>query len=155
MIIYIKKIIKWWNRDSNSSKGNSRENYSGGVMESCKVLYKSNDAVNLLEERVDRAIINERLFLDSNLTLNQLASVVGSNRTYVSNIFSHKKDVRFSSYINHKRLEYAAKLDFSNLDVEEIADLSGFKSGRTFCRYLRSAEGEDLILLKKRYLCKK
>lgn len=71
------------------------------------------------------------------LTLNELAKLLGTNRTTLSVYLNRELGTSFYDFINNSRLDYAEKLlsDSSiKLNLEEIAEKSGFNSLSTFRR---------------------
>ena len=85
----------------------------------------------------------ERIYLNPELTLNDVARLVGTNRTYLSEYFNHECNTSFNDYINNLRLTYAEKLLSSNneLSIEEIATIAGFNSISTFRRVFTKKYG--------------
>lgn len=125
------------------------------IPQECLLQIGKDDVVSRVSHKIRQIIVEQELFLDRNLTLEKLAKLVGSNRTYMSQVFSREKGVFFNHYINTLRLEYANKIVGQRwLSMEEIAILSGFKTDRTFYRALKECDCDGLDLLKKRYLCK-
>ena len=59
--------------------------------------------------RVDRLVKKEALYKDSELTLNKLAAIVGTNRTYLSRAFSVSGE-NFRDYLFHLRMQELEKL---------------------------------------------
>jgi AraC-like DNA-binding protein len=82
------------------------------------------------------------------LTLQKLATLLGTNRQYLSNYINREKQKTFYEYINDFRLEEAKKL-LDNWDVErrhsmdDVATLSGFNSYATFLRSFVKKYGES------------
>jgi len=106
-------------------------------------------------ERVDDRLLKDRLFLDSTLTIEMLARIVGTNRTYLSQSISMQKGMTFCEYINSFRIEYAksyireninkgdtgSRTQCSFLSTDDIAFASGFGSKRNFVRQFRRQAG--------------
>ena len=88
--------------------------------------------------RMEYLLNNEQIFKNSDLRLDDLASKMGSNRTYVSRLINNKTDYNFCEYINSHRIAHAKKLlsseDVKQLSLEEIAMESGFSSLSSFYR---------------------
>ncbi len=123
-------------------------------MEPCIIEREKDDMLKSLWKRVDSLVKERELFLDRDLTLDKLAKLAGSNRTYISKAFS-SKGINFSSYVNSLRIAYACRITTDKwFTIEELAILSGFKTDRTFYRVLKENGGEELKFLKKRYLCR-
>jgi AraC-like DNA-binding protein len=101
----------------------------------------------LAEKNIDLTIAEKRYYLDKSLTLQKLATHLGTNRQYLSNYINQEKHTTFYDYINDLRLEEAKRLlDLKGLDrpysMEEIADMSGFNSYATFLRSFSKKYGQ-------------
>lgn len=96
---------------------------------------------------VDSQIKEKKYYLDPALTLQKLATHLGTNRQYLSNFINREKQKTFYEYINEFRLEEAKSL-LDNWDsergrsMEDIASLSGFNSYSTFLRSFVKKYGE-------------
>jgi len=68
------------------------------------------------------------IYLDKDLTIWELASKLGTNRTYVSQIINNEHGQNFSAFVNSYRISHAENLLESNpkLSPAEIAEMSGF-----------------------------
>jgi len=85
-------------------------------------------------ELINDAMINKKLYLDSELSLNKLSKILGINRTYISQTINEKFDKNYSSLINEYRVKEAQKLLIknTNLTFEGIGFEVGFKSKSAF-----------------------
>ncbi len=82
-------------------------------------------------------LMNEReIYLNSHLTLNELASELGTNRTYLSNYLNRELKVSFYDYVNSYRVARACRMIESDPDITvlDIVDSCGFNSASTFRR---------------------
>ena len=82
------------------------------------------------------------------MTLQKLASHLGTNRQYLSNYINREKQKTFYEYINDFRLEEAKSLlDTYGTEhqhsIEDIATLAGFNSYSTFLRTFVKKYGES------------
>lgn len=96
--------------------------------------YKALDNIN-----IDSAIRDKRLYLDTAMTLQKLATLLGTNRQYLSNYINREKQRTFYEYINDFRLEEARNIldhwkPAQQRSMEDVATLSGFNSYSTFLR---------------------
>ncbi len=100
-----------------------------------------------LMNRITTALREQKLFASPDLTIQDLASVVHSNRTYVSRCINHRTGLTFSQFIARYRVEHARQIlrDTSYAsDHEAIAAaiaLSGFSSDQTFYRVFKEVTG--------------
>lgn len=96
-------------------------------------------------ERLRSAIEAGRLYLDSDLTLDQLARILGQSRHRVSYILNRGVNQNFYRYVNGLRVEHAARLlrdpAYANWPVLRLALESGFSSKATFNRLFKEYKG--------------
>ena len=84
----------------------------------------------------------KRLYLNPDLTVADIATELGTNRTYVSNLINQYLSTTFSNYVNAYRVRYAKKLLLKTDDtIEEIYQKSGFQSRTTFWRAFAQIAG--------------
>lgn len=88
-------------------------------------------------------MIKEQGFLNPNLTIEEIARVLDSNRTYVSKLVNVYYGMPFRDYLNSLRMNYAKQLmnDEPDASIEYIAVKSGFQSSTQFIRKFREVEG--------------
>ena len=81
-------------------------------------------------ERVLLHFEMQKPFLDNNLTINDVVSVVYSNKVYISKAISHYTGRNFRQFVNYYRVMYSMELFRRQPDmrVAELAGLSGFNS---------------------------
>lgn len=89
------------------------------------------DIEMLLRERCEE----KSLFLQLDLTVDELASNVGVNRSILCKYFS-SKGLNFHSYVNALRVQYSKKLLSENpkMSIREVSKSSGFGSESSFRR---------------------
>lgn len=86
---------------------------------------------------LERVVESQQLYLNKGLTLSELAHVMGTNRTYVSNYLSAVRGQTFYDYINQLRIEKVSiplMEEHPEYTLEYIAEASGFGSISTFRR---------------------
>lgn len=102
------------------------------------------NGMSLIGQRLEEYIREKELFLNAKLSLNDLATEMGTNRSYLSNCLNNELGVTFYDYINSFRLERAKALlgdaAFEG-SIEETALLSGFNSVSTFRRSFQKKYG--------------
>ena len=93
--------------------------------------------------RVEKRIVDDRLFLRPKLTREEAADHVGISRARFSALFSRYVNGTFASYVNDLRLTYAAQLLMSrpNYSVEAIAQECGIPVRQTFYRLFSKKYG--------------
>ena len=97
--------------------------------------------------RITTALREDKLFTNPNLTIQDLATAIGSNRTYVSACINRRSNFSFSQLVAQYRVEHAKTIladpKYSS-DHEAITDaiaLSGFTSDQTFYRVFKEITG--------------
>lgn len=93
----------------------------------------------LIEKGLARCMMQEKLYLRTNLSIFEVAQAVGTNKTYLSDYLNNRINTSFYDYINELRVEYACRLiermDRDNrLTMGEVAQACGFGSDSTFHR---------------------
>lgn len=93
--------------------------------------------------RVEKRIVDDRLFLRPKLTREEAADHVGISRARFSALFSRYANGTFASYVNDLRLNYAADLLMTcpNYSVEAIAQECGIPVRQTFYRLFSKKYG--------------
>ena len=92
---------------------------------------------------IKRLLEVEQLYLDENITLNDLVRKVDSCRTYVSNYLNNEKGVSFSDYINRLRIEHSKRLMIEQPGQKQIviSKMSGYANEQSFYRNFRKFTG--------------
>lgn len=120
---------------------------------------ESNSKYKLTAERCTTIDINltelierEKIFLDSHLTLDNIAQRLGVNRNYLSEAISRGKHGSFYAMINFYRLQYAESMMRRDhtLKIEYIAMDSGFSSVSLFSQLFKRHYGVPPSLFVKR-----
>lgn len=86
---------------------------------------------------MERIVEDQKLYLNNGLTLGELAKIMGTNRTYVSNYLSAVRGQTFYDYINQLRIEKVSlpmMEEHPEYTLEYVAEQSGFGSISTFRR---------------------
>ena len=105
--------------------------------------------VDQMEQLLKEHCEATRLYLEKDLTLQMLAQVVGTNRSYLSQYFS-RKGFTYNTYINSLRINHfisrCRELDAAGQDIpiQQLALESGFGSYRTFSRAFLLRTGKSV-----------
>jgi YesN/AraC family two-component response regulator len=111
---------------------------------------KSTDNVQLkyfeeINNKLDDVILNQKPYLDSKLTIYQLAKILDTNDKYLSMYINVKLNSNFSSYINSLRIEEAKKMlnseESRNYTFETIGNMAGFHSKSSFNSSFKKSTG--------------
>ena len=97
--------------------------------------------------KITTALREQQLFTNPHLTIQDLASAVGSNRTYVSACINRRSNFSFSQLVAQYRVEHAKTILIDpqyTSDHEALTNaiaLSGFASDQTFYRVFKDITG--------------
>lgn len=98
---------------------------------------------SLCMEGLKEHIIEKQAFLDPDLSLNDLAMEIGTNRTYLAEVIHHYYGCSFTDYINLMRIEYAEKmlLEAGPDSMLDVAIKSGYTALSSFYRNFKKFTG--------------
>lgn len=85
--------------------------------------------------RLDQLNREKQPYLNPSLTLSDLASMLGTNQSYMSAFLNQKLGLNFNDYLNSLRIQYASKLLLNpekKYSMEQVFEMSGFNSKSTF-----------------------
>jgi len=106
-----------------------------------------------LWHRLHELMENEKLFLQNDLKLSELARKLNTNTTYLSKVINDISCQNFCNYLNHYRIEEACRLlsepKNRNLTIEGIAQTVGFRSKSAFnaaFRKIKSVTPSEYLL---------
>ncbi len=108
------------------------------------ILYKPDIHAKLYVEILE--LLDRKLHVENpDLTLKELAKLLGSNEMYVSQAINQVSGKNFNKFINGYRIEEAKKIlldpNQTKLSMEEVAAMSGFTSVNTFYRQFKDQTG--------------
>lgn len=101
-------------------------------------------------EQIDQLLsehcVATQLFLQHDLTVQQLAQAVGTNRYYLSQYFS-RKSITYNTYINNLRIDYFIKryqeltAAGQSIGAQQLSRESGYRSYSTFSMAFKQRTG--------------
>ena len=96
-----------------------------------------------LKEKILTMVDEEKLYLQPNLKINDLARRIGTNRNYIYNAINIGMGMSFSDFINRRRIDYAIRLLQANKDkgIPDVYEECGFSSLSAFYRNFKSYKG--------------
>lgn len=96
-----------------------------------------------LMSRICDLMESQKLYLNSELKITDIASVLSINRYYISDCINSTKGCSFSQFVNTYRIEHAKQLMRNQPDIKlsEVWMASGFSTERTFLRTFKSITG--------------
>ena len=107
------------------------------------------EGLQSLERLLAERCVAPQLYLQHDLTLQQLAQAVGTNRSYLSQYFS-RQGITYNTYINNLRInhfiERYQELSAARQPIiaQQLAQESGFRSYRTFSRAFMQRTGQSV-----------
>ena len=118
-------------------KGDSGKSAKGAVfLENRQELTITNCWKNL-----EHLMNDEKVFLEPDLNLIDLAQRLGTNRTYLSLAVRQFSGKSFSDYVNHARIEYAQELLLKGESSKNVEYSCGYISSSTFYRQFQKVTG--------------
>ena len=104
---------------------------------------------NSIESLLQQHCIDEHLYLQNDLTLQQLATAVGTNRSYLSQYFS-SRGMNYNVYINDLRINHFVNLYHEAVasqrpfTAQQLAMESGYRSYNTFREAFKRKTGQSV-----------
>jgi len=101
------------------------------------------DAAKALMERINKVMEEQKLYQNSELKLQDMAAILGTNRRFISDCINSQTGCSFAQYVNTYRIEHAKRLLHQNAG-QKIADVyyeAGFANETTFFRTFKSVTG--------------
>lgn len=107
-------------------------------------------------EAINKLMEEEKVFLNSQLCLNDLALFLKINKNYISVLINETYQKNFFNYVNEFRLKESKKLllnpQYDNLSIEGIAISCGFNSKSVFNPAFKKYTGLTPTEFKKQHL---
>ena len=102
-----------------------------------------------IEQLLKERCVAKELYLQHDLTLQQLALAIGTNRTYLSQYFS-RQSITYNTYINNLRINHfishyeAATAAGQDFTAQQLAEKSGYRSYSTFSTAFKQRMGQSV-----------
>lgn len=102
-----------------------------------------------MERLLQRNCVDTLLYLQHDLSAEQLAQTIDTNRYYLSRYFS-QKGISYNVYINQLRINHFIKLYYEAVDkgkpftVQQLAQESGYRSYSTFSLAFKQRIGQNV-----------
>lgn len=112
------------------------------------------EKANELFLNLERLMKEEHIYRDCNLSLNSVAEMLSTNRTYLSQVVNSKAEKSFAAYVNDYRLDESVELlmDPSNQDsLKTIGAFVGFSSPSNFYSLFRQRVGVSPSVFRSNY----
>ncbi len=107
-----------------------------------------------MKDELIRLFDEKEVYTNGNLTITDVAALLGTNRTYVSNVINNEFVFSFYQFVNKYRIQKATILliQHPDMQIQEVASLSGFNSLSSFISAFKLNEGITPKQWKKRYV---
>lgn len=96
------------------------------------------------KKKIEKLFGEDKVYLNPDLNIWEVASLLGTNRTYLSGFINKTYCVNFSAFVNRYRVEEAkivlAKEEMDKYSLEVIGEKCGFGSYNNFIRVFREFE---------------
>lgn len=102
-----------------------------------------------ISELLEKQCVAKQLYLQHDLTLQQLATAIGTNRTYLGRYFA-QQEITYNTYINRLRIEHFIRLysesiaSSQSITAMQLAKQSGFYSYSTFSVAFKKYKGNTV-----------
>lgn len=96
-----------------------------------------------LRIRFEEKIVSDKLFLKQGIRLSDIATMLDTNRTYISRLVNNTYNMSFSDYINTLRIDYAKQYLMNHRDAKQsdIATACGFPNASAFNSIFKKITG--------------
>lgn len=102
---------------------------------------------------LEKLLVNDKIYLDSNLTLENVSELLHLSPSYLSRIIHNDMKTSFPDYLNSFRIEeaksYLINPEFSNYTIIAIGLEAGFNSKSSFYNVFKKATGKTPLAYKK------
>lgn len=100
----------------------------------------------ILAVRLEQKMSEDKLYLNPKLTLTDVATAIGTNKTYLSNYLNNTLNTSFFDYINTFRINETCRIiemmpERGRISMSKVAQMSGFNSLSSFHRYFVKLKG--------------
>ena len=99
----------------------------------------------ILYDRCCRCMMERKPFLVDSFSLQDLASMLYTNKVYLSKTIRRFSGRNFKQYVNYYRVVYSMELFRNNMSlrVSELGNLSGFRTHTSYLRNFKEVTGEQ------------
>ena len=111
------------------------------------------DTDHYLFKRIVRLIQEEKLYLNPNLSRQDILNQLSINKTLFSRIMQKHLQMTLPEYLSYLRVQHAIQLmnEQPNFSTQALAEESGFKNIRNFQRNFKSVTGMTFTEFKEQY----
>lgn len=120
---------------------------TAGIVQLCIILLRDTmdqkkDDGGYRRSPIQQAVLYVRAHFRSSITVEDVANIVHLTPNYFSEYFKKQTGIKFSSYVQKLRLEFAVGLlKMTDLSVKQVAEQSGFNSAAYFSNAFKDCFG--------------
>lgn len=136
----------------NTATGSGKvKNFTENGISNPSVFTEANEENQILFEKLEAILVSDKLFLNPDLSREDLMKLLHIGKNRFGQIIQQYTGTNITTYINTKRLEYAARLlkIHTNYKVTSIAEMCGIPNIQTFHRLFRNKFGMTPIEFRK------
>lgn len=108
--------------------------------------FENNEEFDTLFEKIKTVVEKDKLFLDNELTINNIAKRISTNISYISKAINVKTGENFNNFINQYRINYFKELlkkkENESYKLKYLYSESGFKNQSTFNKAFKKIENK-------------
>lgn len=104
----------------------------------------TNEKKNILFQRLEKLMQEEEVYKENLLTKERVADLLGTNRTYLSQVINEQTQQNFIQYVNNYRINEAIRLlsdPETDIPLKAVASEVGFNSMSTFYKIFQNTVG--------------
>lgn len=104
----------------------------------------TNEKKNSLFQRLENLMQEEEVYKENLLTKERVADLLGTNRTYLSQVINEQTQQNFTQYVNNYRINEAIRLlsdPETDIPLKAVASEVGFNSMSTFYKIFQNTVG--------------
>ena len=95
-------------------------------------------------QRLEKLMQEEEVYKENLLTKERVADLLGTNRTYLSQVINEQTQQNFTQYVNNYRINEAIRLlsdPETDIPLKAVASEVGFNSMSTFYKIFQNTVG--------------
>ncbi len=141
-IMLISMGIIFWYACSSSHK--KKQDPAPLIQQESPSINLPSQVISIYKEKLHQSMINDQLYLDANLSLDNLSLHVQIPKHQISYLINTELSSNFYEWVARYRIAYAVQLlnnGSDNLKLEFLANLCGFNSRTSFIRYFKQFNG--------------
>ena len=125
------------------------QNLPVDLADKCESDASPTDPNDNIKPLLQQYCINPQLYLQHDLTLTQLAKIIGTNRSYLSQYFA-TQGITYNTYINDLRINHFVSIyqdavaTHRPFTIQELANDSGYRSYSTFILAFKQRMGQTV-----------